>query len=281
MELSQQEFEALRLSIHKICGILVTMDKQYLIKSRLEPVAKTHGYTSFAQLHGKMSYGENRHLIEDVIEAITTNETSFFRDSHPFKTFKEFIMPKLSEFVHVRKRRGSKVRIWCAASSTGQEPYTLAMLIDEYVKSNKWKKVAAEDFNIVATDISSAVLAQALRGEFSNMEVKRGLPDSYRQRYFREEEGRWYVNDDLKQMIDFKRLNLMDSFSFLGGIDIIFCRNVLIYFDEDKKRDILKRFYQSLNDGCFLFLGSTESLYGLNEEFTSKQHGETILYCKA
>ncbi len=280
MEISQSEFESLRHCIHKICGIMVAENKQYLIKTRLEPVLRTYGYDSFAQLHGKLVFGENGRLVEEVIEAITTNETFFFRDDHPFTTFKKNVLPALSDLISHRKRRGSKVRIWCAASSTGQEPYTIAMLINEYVKNNSWKGIAREDFGILATDISSSVLSQAIQGEYSDMEVNRGLPVSYRDRYFRKERNRWFILDELKQMIDFKRLNLKDNFEFLGGFDMIFCRNVLIYFDDNKKRTILTQMHNMLNRDGFLLLGSTENLYCLSDQFVSRRLDQTTFYVK-
>ncbi len=286
MELTDTDFVNLCKYIYDKCGIVIKSEKVYLIQERLAPVAESHGCKNFSEFYFKLAKNSPPSLQDQTITAITTNETSFFRDNHPFETFKKKILPELGKIVLERKnkipeRKGAKVRIWCAASSTGQEPYCLAILLHEYIRSVKHKGIIETDFEVLATDISSKVLAQAIAGEFRDFEVKRGLTASYMNTYFTQEEnGKWTINKNIRDLVEFRRLNLMRSFTMLGGFDAIFCRNVLIYFDEDSKRKILDQFHYMLTNDGFLVLGGTENTYGITDKFKSEKHDKTIVYRK-
>lgn len=285
MELSKYAFENLREYIYNKCGIVINDEKTYLIQQRLEPLAILIGCKDFEEFYHKLKEDCSPRLHSQVIEAITTNETSFFRDSHPFIAFKDCILPELGNLIISRKgrqqgRKGSKVRIWSAASSTGQEPYSISILICEYAQVNIYRGILANDFEIMATDISSKVLSQAIAGEFTEMEVSRGLSDELRLKYFTKIGDIWSINEYIRDMVEFRRLNLIEPFTLLGGFDVIFCRNVLIYFDDNTKRKILDQFHYMLSQQGFLVLGGSENVYSLSNKFKSIRHGETILYKK-
>ncbi|PCJ60946.1 MAG: chemotaxis protein CheR [Planctomycetota bacterium] len=283
MELSKEEFIKLRDYIHKTIGVLVDNDKEYLIKQRLEPVIKSFNLSGFSELCDVLKFPPIG-LIEQITIAITTNETSFFRDKGPFDVFNKVLLSDLTKLINERKsklfsRKGAKVKIWCVASSTGQEPYSLAMLINEYCENNI-NGVSLEDFSILATDINTTVLAQAIKGKYNAIEINRGL-DAYRiEKYFRQENNDWIVNEKLQSIVEFRRLNLTNSFLSLGGFDLILCRNVLIYFDDKTKIKILEEIYQLLSAEGALILGSSENVYGLNEKFKSQHIEKTLLYKK-
>ncbi len=285
MELTEQDFHNISKFIYDKCGIVIEKDKTYLIQQRLAPVAQSQGCDNFSQFHFKLANSYTPNLHDAIIAAITTNETSFFRDNHPFEIFKSHLLPQLGKAVEERKnrvpeRKGAKARIWCAASSTGQEPYCLAMMIYEYIQNFMNKGLEASDFSIVATDISSRVLAQAITGEFSDYEVKRGLQSQYMQKFFTKEGDKWVIDQNIRDLVEFRRLNLMEPFTNLGGFDSIFCRNVLIYFDDQSKRKIFDQFHHMLANDGFLVLGSTESIYGITDKFESERHNNTIVYKK-
>ncbi len=282
MELKNEDFLELKNYIHKTCGIHINESKKYLVQQRLSPVAQSLGLESFRKLIQKLE--NDSALGERIVESITTNETSFFRDDHPFGTFGTMILPKLGELIRKRKERqnnmeGPKVNLWCAASSTGQEPYSLSMLISEYVDSNKYNGISIDDFSILATDISSEVLSQAISGEYSNLEVRRGLSDERKKKYFikREPDG-WILSGAIRGMVDFRKINLAESFTTLGRFDVIICRNVLIYFDDHTKGRIFSQFRKMLSDDGLLVLGACENVRLLTDEFESFTHGQTIMY---
>ncbi len=285
MELSRCEFDNLSKYIHSKCGIVIKDEKTYLIHQRLEPVVNSLGFNNFTELYLNIANNCTTNLQDKVITAITTNETSFFRDNHIFESFNSYILPKLDEFIKERserkmQRKGSKVRIWCAASSTGQEPYCIAMLIDEYVSKNRHHNIKNSDFEVLATDISSKVLAQAISGEFTTMEAARGLSSSQIERYFSKVDGKLLLNQNIRDMVEFRRLNLIEPFTMLGGFDVIFCRNVLIYFDGSTKKKIMDQFHYMLPDDGFLILGASESTYGTTDKFDPIYINTSIIYKK-
>lgn len=283
MELSMQEFQELSAHIYKLCGLDIRAEKHYLVKQRLEPLAVTFGSGSFKGLIDKIRQNTDMRLRNEVIEAMTTNETFFFRDVHPFDAFRDHMLPRLGELIVKRKavhgqRKGAKVNIWSAASSTGQEPYSLAMLIGEYVQANAYRGIALEDFTILATDISSMVLSKAIAGQYTDMEVNRGLSPERRDKYFKKEGNFWNIDGLFQSMVDFRRINITEPFAMLGGFDVIFCRNILIYFDDDTKRRIFTQFHQALPDTGYLVLGACENMNMLNDRFESTMHKGTIVY---
>ena len=285
MELSRQEFVPLRDFIYDLCGLVIPDDKSYLIQQRLEPLVVNTGCKSFGEFYQKVKQNPPPKIEEQIINAITTGETSFFRDGHPFVTFKEYVLPNLGETIRKRKgrnkiRSGPKVSLWSAGSSTGQEPYSLAMLIHEYATANRHLSILEEDFGLLATDISSEALSKAIAGEYTEMEVKRGLSPDRMAKYFVKDEKRWLVNSWIQIMVEFRQINLISPFTLLGTFDVILCRNVLIYFDHTTKVDTIDQFYNMLCEGGFLILGATENLYAMTDKFESIHYGDTLIYRK-
>nr|WP_249809128.1 protein-glutamate O-methyltransferase CheR [Bradyrhizobium sp. 137] len=238
-------------------GLDLSADKQYLIESRLLPLARKAGFSGIAELVQKLQAG-SRPLITDVVEAMTTNETFFFRDKVPFDHFRDTIMP---EVIKARAGRRS-VRIWCAAGSTGQEPYSLAMCLKEMGAAlTGWR------IEIIATDLSQEVLEKAKAGVYSQFEVQRGLPIQMLVKYFKQTGETWQINPELRAMIQHRQLNLLHDFAQLGTFDVIFCRNVLIYFDQDTKINIFNRLARQIEPDGFLVLGAAETVVGLTDTF--------------
>ena len=284
MELTDQDFFLITKYIRDLCGISIQANKRYLILHRLESLAESRGCRNFSQFYQLLKHNCPQGLQEQVINAITTHETSFFRDTHPFTAWMEFIIPQLciliKEKKYVQGLYDQKIRIWSAGASTGQEPYSIAILLHEYIARNQLVGITAADFEILATDISSRILAKARVGSYGEMEIDRGLLSVYRDKYFIKDGNQWRVSDFIKQMITFRQVNLAAPFSILGIFDVIFCRNVLIYFDNDTKTNILGQFHHMLPDKGFLVLGATENTYGITSLFESVRYKETLFYKK-
>ncbi|PDT83992.1 chemotaxis protein CheR [Bradyrhizobium sp. Y36] len=251
------EYEYLRKFLKDNSGLDLSADKQYLIESRLLPLARKAGLSGIAELVQKLQGGA-RQMITDVVEAMTTNETFFFRDKVPFDHFREHIMP---EIIKARAAKRS-VRIWCAAGSTGQEPYSLAMCLKEMGAALTGWRV-----EIIATDLSQEVLEKAKAGVYSQFEVQRGLPIQMLVKYFKQTGETWQINPELRAMIQHRQLNLLHDFAQLGTFDVIFCRNVLIYFDQDTKINIFNRLARQIEPDGFLVLGAAETVVGLTDTF--------------
>lgn len=258
--MKQDDFELYRSLLSKKSGLVLTPDKGYLLESRLNPVAKKWGQDCLASLAQLLRSTQDPKLVKDIVEAMTTHETSFFRDGRPFELFKTVVLPYM-----VKNRTARRaIRIWCAASSSGQEPYTLAMLLREHAAAlgcTGW------NFDIIATDISSAVLEQAKKGCYSQFEVQRGLPVQLLVKYFEQKPEGWALKEDIRKMVRFQQFNLLDPMEALGLFDIVFCRNVLIYFDEKNKGDILRRISGRMVPDGFLFLGGAETVLGISDVF--------------
>ncbi|MBR0714566.1 protein-glutamate O-methyltransferase CheR [Bradyrhizobium liaoningense] len=251
------EYEYLRKFLRDHSGLDLSADKQYLIESRLLPLARKANLSGIGELVQKLQVGSSA-LITSVVEAMTTNETFFFRDKVPFEHFRETIMP---EILRARAARKS-VRIWCAAGSTGQEPYSLAMSLKEMgVALTGWR------VEIIATDLSQEVLEKSKAGIYSQFEVQRGLPIQMLVKYFKQTGETWQINPELRAMIQHRQLNLLHDFSQLGTFDVIFCRNVLIYFDQDTKINIFNRLARQIEPDGFLVLGAAETVVGLTDTF--------------
>jgi len=284
--MTTETYKSITKYVFDICGIVLGDDKQYLVEQRLTPILSDLGCKDFAALGTMLSSGVTNFLIrEKVLNAMTTNETSFFRDDHPYIAFREKIMVDMLELVKQRKerpwqRRGPKVSMWSVAASTGQEPYSMAMIIADVVSQKGMGLVTMEDFGILGTDISSKVLAKAMEGKYGPLEVARGLSPEMRSRHFVQDGDSYVINDKLRKIVDFKAFNIQDSFTQIGSFDVIFCRNILIYFTDDAKRKILAQFYQILAPGGFLLLGSAENMYNLNDEFVTERYGATTIYRK-
>jgi chemotaxis protein methyltransferase CheR len=252
------DYEFLRKLLKERSGLDLSSDKQYLVESRLNPLARRVGLSGIEELVAKIRSGAEA-LTSEVVEAMTTNETFFFRDKIPFDHLRQTVLPEL---VQARANRRS-LRIWCAASSTGQEPYSIAMCIKEFAPLAGWR------VEIVATDLSQGVLEKSRAGIFSQFEVQRGLPIQMLVKYFTQTGELWQLNADIRAMVQHRQLNLLQDFSHLGTFDVIFCRNVLIYFDQDTKINIFDRLARVLEPDGVLALGAAESVVGVSDAFRS------------
>ncbi|MCB1556248.1 MAG: protein-glutamate O-methyltransferase CheR [Alphaproteobacteria bacterium] len=253
-----RDFDFYKDFLYKKSGLSLTSDKSYLLDSRLTPIARQFGYASLDAMTTTLRAVPPQDLVKAVVEAMTTNETSFFRDSKPFDTFRDTVLPYL-----LKKRATTKrLRIWSAACSSGQEAYSLAMLLKE-----KANLTAGWTIEIMGTDISEDIVAQAQKAEYSQFEVQRGLPIMLLMKYFTQVGDRWQLRDDIKSMVKFKYFNLLDNMAALGTFDIIFCRNVLIYFDPPLKKQVFEGMARQLSDDGFLFLGGAETIMGFTETF--------------
>ena len=251
------DYEYLRKLLKERSGLDLSADKQYLVESRLMPLARRSSLPGIPELVLKMKGGAEP-LTAEVVEAMTTNETFFFRDKIPFDHLKETVLPAL---VQARAARRS-LRIWCAASSTGQEPYSIAMCLKE-----AGAMLAGWRTEIVATDLSLAVLEKSRAGIFSQFEVQRGLPIQMLVKYFTRNGELLQLNAEIRSMVQHRQLNLLQDFSHLGTFDVIFCRNVLIYFDQDTKASIFERLSRQIEADGVLALGAAESVVGITDAF--------------
>jgi chemotaxis protein methyltransferase CheR len=255
--MNQADYEYLRKLLKDHSGLDLSADKQYLIESRLLPLARKSGLSDISEVVQKLRGGSSS-LVTQVVEAMTTNETFFFRDKAPFDHFRDSIMP---EILKARANRKA-VRIWCAAGSTGQEPYSLAMCLKEMgARLNGWR------VEILATDISQEVLEKSKAGVYSQFEVQRGLPIQMLVKYFKQNGDLWQINSDIRAMVQHRKFNLLHDFPQLGTFDIVFCRNVLIYFDQDAKINIFARLAKAMEPDGFLVLGAAETVVGLTDVF--------------
>ena len=252
------DYEFLRKLLKERSGLDLSADKQYLVESRLVPLARKAGLAGITELAVKMKAGGAEPLIAEVVEAMTTNETFFFRDKTPFDHLKDTMLPALLQARAARRT----LRIWCAASSTGQEPYSIAMCLKGLGAATAGWKI-----DIVATDLSQGVLEKSKAGIFSQFEVQRGLPIQLLVKHFTQVGDMWQLNADIRSMVQHRQLNLLQDFSHLGTFDIIFCRNVLIYFDQDTKVGIFERLSKLVEVDGFLVLGAAESVVGISDAF--------------
>lgn len=268
MTLAPHDFEVVRDLVRDKAAIVLEPGKSYLVESRLGPVARRHGLSSVPALIEQLRKGAPR-LADEVVEAMTTNETSFFRDVHPFKALSERVIPELMELRKARRQ----IVFWSAACSSGQEPYSIAMLIKE-----EFPQLASWNVRIVASDISAEMLGRAAAGRYTQLEVNRGLPARYLAKYFRREGADWQLSDEIRQMVEFRTINLIHRWPTLPPIDVLMLRNVLIYFGHETKRDILARARNVLQPDGVLFLGAPETTLNVDPEFARAQHGPTTYY---
>jgi chemotaxis protein methyltransferase CheR len=251
------DYEFLRKLLKERSGLDLSADKQYLVESRLVPLARRVGLAGIPEVVQKMRSGAEV-LITEVVEAMTTNETFFFRDKIPFDHLRDTILPALTQ---TRANRRT-LRIWSAACSTGQEPYSIAMCLKE-----KAAMLAGWRVEIVGTDLSQEVLEKSRAGIYSQFEVQRGLPIQLLVKYFAQIGEMWQLNSDVRSMVQYRQLNLLQDFSSLGKFDVIFCRNVLIYFDQETKAAIFERVAKVLETDGVLMLGAAESVVGITDAF--------------
>jgi len=273
-QLTDSEFKRLRDFIEKSCGIALGDEKAYLVENRLVGLLADAGCSSYAELYSKAVGNPQSGLRDKIVDAMTTNETSWFRDLYPFQILETVIFKRLSQELAAGKR--SKIRIWCAASSTGQEPYSIAITLHEFSRKNS--TTALQCTEIIATDISPSVLFLAIAGRYDQISMSRGMPQDIRDRYFTNSGKLWILSDKIRKMATFKKLNLQDNFSSLGKFDVIFCRNVMIYFSDLFKRDLFSRFAALLNPDGILFLGASESVSNYTTCFTMISENKHIYY---
>lgn len=254
------DFDLYKDLLYERSGLDITPDKSYLLDSRLTPIAKKWGYPSLDAMSVSLRALPDPDLVKEIVDAMTTNETSFYRDMRPFDNFENVVLPYLME----NAPRGKTIRIWCAACSTGQEPYSLAMILKE-----KQAQLKGHRFEIVATDISDRVLDTARKGLYSQFEVQRGLPVTKLVSFFTQVEDKWQINDEIKSMVTYRNFNLLDSMLSLGKFDIVFCRNVLIYFDTETKAKVLGGIANQMEKDGYLFLGGAETVLGVTDKFAA------------
>jgi chemotaxis protein methyltransferase CheR len=252
------DYEFLRKLLKARSGLVLAADKHYLVESRLLPVARRNGLSNLSGLVARLKAPDSEPLTMDVVEAMTTNESLFFRDKSPFEQFRSVMMPAL---LHARAA-SRRIRIWCAAASSGQEPYTLAICLKEM-----GRELAGWRVDIVASDLSTQVLEKAKSGIYSQFEVQRGLPVTLLIKYFSQVGEMWQIAPEIRAMVKFQPLNLLHDFSSLGTFDVVFCRNVLIYFDQETKIDVLNRIGRSMEPDGYLALGGAETVIGLTQAF--------------
>ena len=253
------------------CGIVLGENKQYLVKSRLIPLIAQFNLESLADLIQQAISNRNRQVRTMVIDAMTTNETLWFRDRYPFELLGSKLFPELLE-------SKKNIKIWSAASSSGQEAYSISMSALEYKKAKSAMNLSVQ---IVGTDISDTMLTQCKAGEYDMLALSRGLSEERKRQFFERsnnDSSKMQVNNEVKKLTSFRNLNLLDSYTSLGKFDIIFCRNVLIYFSSDVKTQILNQFASSLNPNGYLILGASESLSGLTERFEMVRCNPGIIY---
>jgi chemotaxis protein methyltransferase CheR len=271
-ELDDKSYHQFRTFLEQQCGIVLGESKQYLVKSRLAPLMSKFDVNSLGELVTRTLLPVERQLRAAVIDAMTTNETLWFRDDYPFKLLKNKLLP---DFANNRM----PVKIWSAASSSGQEPYSIAMSVLEYQKSNPG--AFARGVQVVGTDISSTMLEHCKYGHYDSLALARGLSAERKKQFFENGvNGMLKVKDEVKKMVNFRPLNLLNSYSLMGRFDIVFCRNVLIYFSPEIKAQIISQIHGTLNPGGYLFLGASESLSGLNDDFNMLRCNPGIIYQK-
>ncbi len=257
-----EEFNVLSKMLHQRSGLTLTEDKGYLLESRLTPILRKREFKTLGDLVSAVKKADDESLLVEVTEVMTTNESFFFRDTKPFDQFKDILLPTL-----MQNRGSSKIiRIWSAACSNGQEPYSLAMILREQAaKLEGWR------IEIIATDLATGVLAKARAGIYSQFEVQRGLPIQYLVKYFQETGQGWEIDSSIRAMVQFKEFNLLDSMVSLGTFDLVFCRNVLIYFDQATKSEVLERICLQMSEDGYLCLGGAETVLGITESFKPAQ----------
>jgi chemotaxis protein methyltransferase CheR len=253
-----EDFDYMAKLLRERSGLIVNKDKVYLLETRLMPVARRHAMKDLDELVASLRRSRDAKLLNDVTEAMTTNESLFFRDTRPFDSFRDHVLPGLMQARATQR----KLRIWSAACSSGQEPYSLAMLLKE-----NQAKVSGWRFDIMATDISQEIIAKAKAGLYTQFEVQRGLPIQLLVKYFRQTGDKWQIDAGLRSMVQYGEFNLLGHPRALGKFDVVFCRNVLIYFDQPTKAKVLDGIADVLAPDGVLYLGGAETVLGISDRF--------------
>ena len=271
MVLSATDFEYIRKVVRENAAIVLDHGKEYLVETRLGPVAQKEGLNGISGLVEKLKSGSGNSLLTKVIEAMTTNETSFFRDFHPFETLKKQVVPEI-----IKARESFReLNIWCAATSSGQEPYSIAILLKEnFPQLSSWR------VRIVCSDISEEMLERTRQGSYSQLEVNRGLPAPLLIKYFAQNGTRWDIRNDLKHLLELRIVNLAGVWPAMGQFDIVMIRNVLIYFDIEMKKEILNKVKKIIKPDGIMFLGSTETTINIDDSYQVMHYEKTSYYKK-
>ncbi len=277
MNISDREFGVLKEYLIQESGIDVTEEKRYLFTTRLSDLLKSEGCKTFSDFFKILSSGKREDLVDNVIALMTTHESGFFRDSHPYQVFKDSILPE------VAKRRAAqarflppRLRVLSAGCSFGQEPYSIALCIQQWLPTQS--VFSLQSVTIMGIDLSALTIEHAKTGIFSNQEIGKQLSSQERQQYFRKHGERWQLCEEIRKMVTFQQVNLIKPFDNLGKFDVIFCRNVIIYFSIEGRKAALGHLRRVLEPEGILFLGSAESLYNLSNEFSSRAVGQTTYY---
>jgi len=263
------EYRAFQTFLEKACGIVLGENKHYLVSSRLSRLMRDNNMESLQQLVDQLKQSSALRLRAQVIEAMTTNETLWFRDIYPFEVLTKIIYPEY------KKDGKQSLRIWSAACSSGQEPYSISMATEEYISQSPGLKI-----EVVATDISQAILNDAKEAKYDALALARGLSEERKRRFFSAIGNQWQVNANIRSRVSFREGNLLQPYTAMGKFDLIFCRNVLIYFSADSKKDILKRMAESLNPRGFLLLGASESIAQYSDAFEMVRASTGVVYRK-
>jgi len=268
--ISQVDFDYIRALVRKESSIVLDDGKMYLVISRLSPLAREHDYPTVGAFISHLQSAAQGELHALAVEAIATTETSFFRDLHPFVELRDTILPEL---IKVRRDTSQSLCIWSAACSSGQEPHSIAMILRD-----RFAELAGWNLHLLASDISRRMIERAQEGIYSQIEVNRGLPAPYLVRFFDQNESQWHLKDDLRGMFRYFRQNLADEWASVPPVDILLLRNVLIYFDVETRRKVLRRVRRLLRPGGYLVLGSAETTLNLDQEFVRVRSGRAVFY---
>lgn len=269
MTIQAADFDFVRSLVKQRAAIVLEPGKEYLVEARLLPVARSGGCDSLEALVGKLKTGQNVALQTKVIEAMTTNETSWFRDLHPFEAFCSRVVPEILE----TRKAEKTIRMWCGAASSGQEPYTVLILLAE-----RFPQLKDWTIDFLATDISAEMIAKCQAGKYSQLEMNRGMPTPLLLKYFERDGLDWRVKPELRSRVQFKTMNLATPWPAMRTLDVVFLRNVMIYFDVATKKQILSGIHRLLRPGGWLFLGSAESTLGVHDGFERVAEGKAVIY---
>lgn len=272
--LNNEEFELLREYIQKVCGIVVGDEKVYLIESRLARLVVETGCSSFKEFYLKAKHDSSNKIRNKIIDAMTTNETLWFRDEKPWVILEEVILPKFIR--DLKSGRREAIHVWSAAASTGQEPYSFAMLIHNAMEKNPFLKPSM--FQILGTDISPSALYMAISGRYNNIAMSRGMRPGYRDKFFTKENNVFQIKDSIRKMVTFKQFNLLHDFLKIPTCDLVFARNVAIYFSPEIKRDLFRKIHGKIDEDGFFIIGSTESLIGYSRDFEQIEYKKGVYY---
>lgn len=275
MKLTGNELSVISKYVYDLSGIVIDKNKSYLVESRLGPIAEELKCKNYSELYFRARQDASKRIANKIVDAITTNETFFFRDNSPFELLRHKIFPDLID----RKMEGPQaafptMKIWSAACSTGQEVYSIAIILRELLGNeiNKWR------ITLLGTDISDAAIAQASYGRYNKTEISRGLKPDQVKKYFEEHDTYARVKDEIRYMANFKRINLLEPFNFIGRFDIILCRNVAIYFSMEDRKKLFDRLADQLNPKGALLIGATETLFGISDRYERKNYMNSFFY---